>query len=112
MYLYLLHNSILVHMLLVGWWCHGFTLCLQYMLKLLDCVDVGLRYYSIGQVVRMVNFKSLQHIVASSTFSGLWGVDKFHFKPISQCFYKVDATHVQVSVPFSCIHMQDWINFL
>lgn len=32
--------SMLVHMLLVGWWCLGFTLCHQYMLKLLD-VGVG-----------------------------------------------------------------------
>ena len=86
----------LIHMLHVGWWCHGYTLCHQYMLKLLDVVDVGLGQFSIGQLVHMMNFKSPQQIVALGTISGVWGVDKFNFKPIPQFFYKVDVTHAQV----------------
>jgi hypothetical protein len=34
--------------------------------------------------------------VASGTISGVWGIDKFHFKPIPQFFYKVDVTHAKV----------------
>jgi hypothetical protein len=35
--------------------------------------------------------------VASGTISGVWGIDKFHLKPIPQHFYKVDdVKHVQV----------------
>ena len=66
------------------------------MLKLLHAVDGGLRQFTIGQVVQLMNFKSPRQIVASGTISGVWGVDKFHFKPIPQFFYKVDVTHAQV----------------
>ena len=66
------------------------------MLKLLDVVDVEPGYFNIGQVVHMMNFKSPQQIVASRTISGVWGFDKFHFKPIPPFFYKVDVTHAQV----------------
>jgi hypothetical protein len=61
------------------------------------CVaGVGLGQFTIGQVVQLLNFKSLRQIVASGTVSGVWGVDKFHFKPIPHSFYKVDVTQVQV----------------
>ena len=50
----------------------------------------------IGQVVHMINFKKPHQIVASGTISGVWGIDKFHFKPIPQFFYKVDVIQVQV----------------
>ena len=66
------------------------------MLKMLHVVDVGLRQFTIGQVVHLMNFKSPRQVVASGTVSGVGGVDKFHFKPIPHSFYKVDVTHVQV----------------
>ena len=65
------------------------------MLKLVHVVDVGLGQFTIGQVVNLINFKSPQQIVASGTISGVWGVDKFHFKPIPKPFYKVDVTHAE-----------------
>ena len=34
--------------------------------------------------------------MASGIVSGVWGLDKFHFKPIPHSFYKVDVTQVQV----------------
>ena len=64
-------------MLLVGWWCHGFTICHQYMLKLLDVVDVGLGQFSIDQVVHTMNFKNPQQIMASRTINGVWGLINF-----------------------------------
>jgi hypothetical protein len=65
-------------------------------LDMLRVVDVGLGQFAIGQVVQLLNFKSPRQIVASGTVSGVWGVDKFHFKPIPHSFYKVDVTQVQV----------------
>jgi hypothetical protein len=65
-------------------------------LDMLRVADVGLGQFNIGQVVQLLNFKSPRQIVASGTVSGVWGVDKFHFKPIPHSFYKVDVTQVQV----------------
>ena len=65
-------------------------------LDMLRVADVGLGQFTIGQVVHLMNFKSPRQIVASGTVSGVWGVDKFHFKPIPPSFYKVDVTQVQV----------------
>ena len=59
-------------------------------------MDVGLGQLSIGHVVKMLNFKRPHQIVASGAISGVWGIDKFHFKPIPEFYYKVDVTHVQV----------------
>ena len=89
----------LPHMLLVRWWCYGINIYVQYILKLLDVMDVGdvgLGQFRVGQDVHMLNFKRPHQIVASGTISGVTGIDKFHFKPIPQFYYKVDVTHVQV----------------
>ena len=59
-------------------------------------MDVGLGQLRIGQVVSLLNFKRPHQIVASGTISGVWGIDKFHFKPIPYFFYKVNVTQVQV----------------
>ena len=83
-------------MLLVGWWCYGINLYAQYILKLLDVVDVGLGQFSIGQVVHMLNFKRPHQIVAFGTIIGVWGIDKIPFQTIPQFSHKVDVTHVQV----------------
>jgi hypothetical protein len=65
-------------------------------LDMLRVADVWLGQFAIGQAVQLLNFKSPRQIVASGTVSGVWGVDKFHFKPIPHSFYKVDVTEVQV----------------
>ena len=65
-------------------------------LDMLRVADVGLGQFGIGQVVQLLNFKSPRQIVASGTVGGVWGVDKFHFKPIPHSFYKIDVTQVQV----------------
>ena len=65
-------------------------------LDMLCVAGVGLGQFYVGQVVQLLNFKSPRQIVASGTVSGVWGVDKFHFKPIPHSFYKVDVTQVQV----------------
>ena len=56
-------------------------------------VDVGLGQLYFGQVVQLMDFKNPHTIVASGKISGVWGVDKFHFKAIRQFLYKVDVTH-------------------
>ena len=37
-----------------------------------------------------MNFKTPRQVVATGSISGVWGVDRFHFKAIPQGFYKVD----------------------
>ena len=60
-------------------------------------VDVGLGQFYFGQVVQLMDFKNPRTIVASGKISGVWGVDKFHFKAILQFFYKVDIiTHALI----------------
>ena len=59
-------------------------------------VDVGLGQFYFGHVVQLMDFKNLRKIVVSCKISGVWGVDKFHFKPIPQIFNKVDVTHAQI----------------
>ena len=44
-----------------------------------------------------MNFKNPPQTVASSKISGIWGVDKFHFRSIIQFFYKVYITHAQIN---------------
>ena len=56
-------------------------------------VDVGLGQFYFGQVVQSMDFKNPRTIVASGKISGVWEVDKFHFKAIPKFFYKVDVTH-------------------
>ena len=46
--------------------------------------------------MQLLNFKHPRQIVASGIVSGVWGIDKFHFKEIPHSFYKVDVTKVQV----------------
>ncbi len=43
-----------------------------------------------------MDFKNPRTIVASGKISGVWGVDKFHFKAIPPFFYKVDVTHALI----------------
>ena len=59
-------------------------------------MDFGLGQFYFGQVVQLMDFKNPRQIVASGKISGVWGVDKFHFKPIPQFFYKVDVTHARI----------------
>ena len=59
-------------------------------------MDVGLGQLYFGHVVQLMDFKNPRTIVASSKISGVWGVDKFHFKAISQFFYKVGVTHALI----------------
>ena len=54
--------------------------------------DIGLWQFYFGQVVQLMDFKNPGTIVASGKISGVWGVDRFHFKAIPQFFYKVDVT--------------------
>jgi hypothetical protein len=61
-----------------------------------EVVEVGLGQFHFGQDVELMNFKNAREIVASGKISGVWGVDKFHFKPIPQFFYKVDVTHALI----------------
>ena len=49
-----------------------------------------------GQDVELLNYKSSREIVACGKISGVWGVDKFHFKPIPQFLYKVDVSHAVI----------------
>ena len=58
---------------------------------------IGLGQFYFGQEVELMNFKNPREIVASGKISGVWGVDKFHFKPIPQFFYKVDVTHALIA---------------
>jgi hypothetical protein len=46
-----------------------------------------------------MNFENPREIVASGKINGVWGVDKFHFKPIPQFSYKVEVTHAQIDDP-------------
>ena len=68
-------------------------------------VDVGLGQFHFGQVVQLLDFKNPRTIVASGKISGVWGVDKFHFKAIPPFFYKVDVTHALIGdAPLMLLH--------
>ena len=58
--------------------------------------DAGVGQFTIGQIVQLMSMKNPRQIVASGKISGVWGTDKFHFKPIPKFFYKVDVTHVEI----------------
>lgn len=59
-------------------------------------MGVGLGQFYFGQVVQLMDVRNPRAIVASGKISGVWGVDKFHFKEIPQFCYKVDITHTLI----------------
>ena len=44
----------------------------------------------------LMDFPNPRTVVASGKISGVWGVNKFHFKAIPPFFYKMDVAHALI----------------